>query len=215
MKFVSLDDFLDDVAPEVPGCPTFTIQDRIRWAATEFCKNSGVSVETTDSIDLEANEEELSLPTPSGDVRVWQVLWMKTDSGPVLELDRRSMNERGIQWDGLTGDYPLSYVRKSNEVVQLIPKPTVDRVGALTLHCSYIPTRDADRLDAVLLDEWREAIVCGALSKLLNMSKEDWYDPSEARERGMMFSIYQSEARALADKDFSVGEQHVRMNPFA
>ena len=97
----------------------------------------------------------------------------------------------------------------------MIPKPTLDIAEAMTIHCSYIPQRDATRIDAVLVEEYYEAIVSGALYRLLKMSKEDWYDPQEARERRDWFAIAQSEARALADKDFTTGEQNVRMCPMA
>jgi len=215
MEFVSLDDFLDDVLVEVPGCPIYTARDRIRWAAIEFCKLTGVSVHTTEEIDWDADCSLVELPVPSSNVRAWQVLWISTVNGMLHALNRRQMNERGIIWDGLEAEAPDSYIRKSNTEIQLVPTPTSDTTSAMSIHCSYLPTRDATKLDAVLMDEYREAIVAGALSKLLNMSKEEWYDPAEARERSTWFSFACSEGRALADKDFQTGEQTVRMSPMA
>ena len=61
----------------------------------------------------------------------------------------------------------------------------------------------------------RSQVAHGALSRLLSMSKEEWYDPAEARERKMFFAIAMSEARALADKDFLTGDRRVQMSPMA
>lgn len=194
MDFVTLDEFLDDIMPEVPGCSVYTVQDCVRKAAIDFCKETGASVETIEGVDLDANEELLTLPAPSSYVRVWQLLSAEVAPGT-----------------GRT--FALHRVR--HDQVRLDPVPDTSLPEALTVRCSYIPTRNAARLDAVLADEWREAIVCGALERLLRMSKEAWYDPSEARERGMDFAIYKSEAKALAHKNFETTEQRVQMRPMA
>ena len=215
MDFVTIDDLLDDVLSEAIGCPIYTARDRIRWAAIQFCKQTGVSVETTSEIDLDAGEDIIQLPCPSTNVRAWQVLWLKTTENTVWPLNRRDLAERGLKWDGLEGQWPQGYVKTSNKEIRLIPKPDQDKTAVMTIHCSYIPQVEATRIDAVLVDEYREAIVHGALSRLLKMSAEEWYDPVEARERDMFFTIAQSEARALADKDFQTGEQTVKMRPMA
>ena len=215
MEFVNIDELLNEVLSEAVGCPIYTARDRIRWAAIEFCKQTGVSVETTSELDIEADEDIIELPSPSVSVRPWQVVWMKTTNGTVWPQDRRSLVEQNAKHEGLSGEFPLSYVRLAYNRVQFIPKPDIATAEALTIHCSYIPQRDATRIDAILIDEYRDAIVHGALYRLLKMSREEWADPSEAKERLTWFSIAQSEARALADKDFSTGEQTVIMTPLA
>jgi hypothetical protein len=215
MQSVKFDEFLDDVAPEVPGCPKITIISRLRMAAIDFCKETGVSVWTVEGVDLDAGEAVLTLPVPGSFAQVWQVVWAKTNNGPVTPLHRSAMIDRGIKWEGLTGRYPLNFVHHNPREIMLIPTPEYDLPGALTLHCSYIPTRNAKRVDARLLDEYREAIAHGALARLLKMRGEDWYDGAEAQERSIFFEIAKSEARAVAAKDFQAAEQHVRMSPLA
>ena len=215
MEFVSIDLFLDDVLPEVPGCSKYTAIDNIRLAAIDFCKQTGISVETSEEQDIDANEPIFDLPSPGSNVRPWQVLWMNSTQGPITPVSRRVAVEWGATWETLTGDWPCNYLHVNNSQVRFVPIPTESRSESLTVHCSYIPTRNADRLDAVLLDEYREAITSGALYRLLRMSKEPWYDPTEARERRDMFAIAVNFARPLADKDFMTGEQSVMMRPMA
>ena len=216
MDFVKLDDFLDDVLAEVPGCPIYTARDHVRRAAIEFCKQTGVSTHTTVDIDIDADEAVMTLPCPSVSVQSWQVLWLRVpEQGIVGPLARRSMVEHGLEWEGQTGNPPRGYVRLNRNEIQLVPTPDADESNAMSIHCSYIPQKDATYLDAILMDEYREAITSGALSRLLRMSKEDWYDRMEAQERKEWFAIAMSEARALADKDFQTGEQTVAMNPMA
>ena len=215
MDFVSIDEFLPDILPEVVGCSKYAVQDAVRLAVIEFCKTTGVSVETTEEIDLEGDEAVLDLPTPGGDVEPWQVLWMKTDVGPVDPMDRRKMNESRHQWGTQTGPRPDVYMNINRKQVRLSPIPVEDASEVLDVHCSYIPKRDASRIDARIFDEYREAITSGALSKLMKKSGTDWYDRDEARERALFFAIEMSMARGLADNDFSTGPQTVQMNPMA
>lgn len=215
MEFVSIDEVINEVLAEVPGCPIFTARDRIRWAAIEFCKQTGVSVETTRELDIDADEAVVTLPCPSASVQTWQVLWIKTTRGPVVPLDRRAMSEGRAEWEGLTGDYPKGYVRRGRGLIEFVPVPVATLTEEMSIHCSYIPRRTATRIDRVLVDEYSEALVSGALSRLLKMSKEVWHDKMEARERQEWFSIAMSEARALADKDFQTGPQTVQMRPMA
>lgn len=215
MEFVNLEELVDEVLAEAPGCPIYTARDKIRLAAIDFCKQAGVSVETTFDLDVDADENIVQLPEPGSDVRVWQILWIKTTENTVLPVDRRSAAERNAQWDTATGRTPLGYVRRSNTEIQLIPIPTEDLSEVMTIHCSYVPKRDADRLDAVLIDEYRDVVVHGALSRLFKMSKEAWYDRVESIERGQFFQYGVNEARALADKDFLTGPSVVQMRPFA
>jgi len=215
MDFVSINEFVDDVMSEVPGCPIYTVRDKIRIAAIDFCKTTGVSVNTTYELDLDAGDSMLQVPSPSVSVVPWQVLWLKTSYGPVWPVGRRVLVDHDAEWAGLTAEYPTCYIRKSNTELQLIPTPTVNDPGVMTIHCSYIPARSAMRFDSVLLDEYQEAITHGALYRLLKMSSDPWYDRAESMERRDFFSIAQSEARALADKDFQTGEQMVQMSPMA
>lgn len=215
MDFVNFKEFLDDVLPEVPGCSLYTALDRVRWSAIEFCKQTGVSVETNEELDIEADEAVIDVPSPASYVQPWQVLWVQNTQGTVRPLDRRTLAENGVKWKELTSDWPPEYVRLSRNQIRLVGIPENDHDEALTIHASYIPVPAATKVDVVLLQEYREAIVSGALSRLLNMSKERWHDRAESIERRDQLAIAISGARALADKDFTTGEQTVQMNPMA
>lgn len=218
MEFVNISEIIDEVVAEVPGCPVYTVRKQVIWAAIEFCRETNVSVYTEYEIDIDADCEVIQLPCPSASVRVWQPLWIKTaraGNSTLHPLNRRRLAERGANWQGLEGDWPLSYVRLNKDRIQLIPMPKNDHEAALTIHCSYLPAREATRLDEVLIEEYGDAIINGALYRLLRMSKQAWHDAVESRERRDWFSMAMSDAKALAIKDFQSGEQTVIMRPMA
>lgn len=216
MEFVKLEDFLDDVMPEISGCTEFAAEDRIRRAAIELCRESMISQETTEELDLEANERILEIPALSNDVLMHRILWMKNTKTFMHLYNRRHLAERNIVWDAPgTTDYPGSYVQKSRTEIELIPAPRLDKSGEINVHCAYIPSKNAKRLDAVLIDEYRDAIASGALSRLLMMSGEAWYNPKAAAINEAQFRHYISKAIAAVNKDKTVVNDRVQLIPFA
>lgn len=216
MKFVSIDEWLDDVSPEVPGCTEFTIQDRVRWAAIEFCRKTLASQETMTEIDLDAGEPLVTVPAPGSYVRPYMVIWAKTTQRFLKALNSVQLATRGIDFmSEATGEWPSSFIRESSDTIRVLPVPATNRAASMSIRAAYIPARNSEKVDAMLLDEYREAITAGALSKLLNMSKEEWYDPNEAANYGAEFFTQISNARAKVNKDHLYQDTQVVMSPFA
>lgn len=215
MDLINIDDFLDDVMPELPGCTEFLAIDRLRFAAIEFCRRTLISQETVEELDLDADEPELSIPTPNNSVRVYRIMWIKSPHRTLTPLPKQPLTNQSRDWATLgTADWPMSYVRLSKDTVYLIPVPSEDKNGVITAHIACIPERDATKLDAVLIDEHREAIAAGALSRLLKMKKEGWYDPTSAQQYAIDFASEISNARASVNKDQLMADIHVQLNKF-
>jgi hypothetical protein len=215
MNLISIDDFLDDVMPELPGCTEFLAIDKLRFAAIEFCRKTLVSQETVDELDLDAGEPELTIPTPNSSVRVYKIMWIKSPHRTLVAAPKQPLTDRSRNWDTIgEADWPISYVRLTNDTVQLIPPPLVDKSAVITAHVACIPTKSASRLDEVLIDEYREAIAAGALSRLLNMAKEPWFDREAAKRNAFDFASEISNARATVNKDGLMADTRVQFNKF-
>lgn len=215
MNLISIDDFLDDVMPYLPGCTEFLAMDRLRFAAIEFCRRTFVSQETIEELDLDADEPELNIPAPNNSVRVYRIMWIKSPHRTLTPAPKQMLTNRSRDWaNGATADWPTSYVRLSNDTVYLIPVPLKAKDGVITAHIACIPTRDASKFDALLIDEHREAIAAGALSRLLIMRKEPWYDGASAQQYAIDFASEISTARASVNKDQLMADIHVQLNKF-
>lgn len=215
MDLISIDDFLDDVMPDLPGCTEFLAIDRLRFAAIEFCRRTLISQETVDELDLDANDPELAIPPPNNSVRVYRIMWIKTPHRTLAQLPKQPLADRSRDWTTAgTADWPTSYVRLTNDTVHLIPTPLADNSGVVTAHIACIPTKDSTKFDSVLMDEHRAAIMAGALSRLLKMRKEPWYDPESAQQYAIDFASEISNARASVNKDQLMADTRVQFNKF-
>lgn len=220
MDFDRIDDMLDDVMPSVPGCTEFTAIDKLREAAIEFCRKTLYSQETIEDVDLDANEPVITLDTSSNQTLITRIMmvWNKDLERFLDEYNRLQMKNRQIGWRtsaaGATS-YPSAYVRESQTEIRIFPVPTVSTAGVLDITIAVIPAKACTRLDRRLFEEHREAIVSGALARLLRQSNTDWYDPNGARDYEATFYEAISQAKAAVNKDFVREDTRVQMRPMA
>jgi hypothetical protein len=215
MDLISIDEFLTDIMPELPGCTEFIAMDKIRLAAIEFCRLTQVSQETMVELDLEEDEAYVDIPTPNNSVRVYKVMWARIPHRSLTPYRRQPLANRHMNWDETgTGEWPTSFIQEKKGQIRVIPTPNQDQLGALTAHVCFIPARNATKLDALLLDDYRDAIASGALQRLLMMRKEAWYDPDSAQLHMRSFASEISNARATVNKDQLMADTRVQMHRF-
>jgi hypothetical protein len=215
MEFVDIDTLLDYAMPQLPGCTEFLALDKLRFSVIEFCRRTLASQEDVTELDIEADEPLLEIPAPSNNVLVYRVMWIKTPNRTINGYIKNALADRSIDWNnGATGDWPTAFVRVSSDTVQLIPVPSVQHVGSITAHIACIPTNVATKIDKSLYEEHLEAIVSGALSRLLPMRKEPWYDPDYATVCARDFASAISNARASVNKDQLMADVRVQPHHF-
>ena len=206
----------DDIRLECPSAPNPLIQNKVRQAAIEVCKRTMVSRETLDLIDIEDGVKKYKLEPPSSCLKIWRVLWMKHASVRLLNpIARHGMVSMGFDWENATGEAATDWIQITNDVVQLWPAPTKNLDEGLEAHVAFIPDPQSPKLDERLYFYYKEAIVAGTLSKLLNMSGTDWYDRNSAMFREKEFQVEISKILANTKKDESVADLTVAMRPFA
>ena len=217
MNYVDISEWFDSIRVEAPAAPNPLITDKIRLASMEVCKRTMVSRETLDLIDIEAGVKQYIIEPPSSCLKIWRVLWMKTINGvsPLTPVSRHNLISMGVDWERATGEAATDWVQIKNDIVQLWPAPTIDLDEELEAHVAFIPDPRTPRLDDRLYFYYKEAIVAGALSKLLSMSGTEWYDQKAALIRGREFQVEISKILANTQKDESVADLQVAMRPFA
>lgn len=217
MNLTNITEWYDDIRVETPAAPNPLIADKVRLAAIEVCKRTMVSRETLDLIDIEAGVKQYKIEPPSSCLKIWRVLWMKTINGtsPLHPVSRHNLISQGVDWERATGEAATDWVQIKNDIVQLWPAPTKDLDEELEAHVAFIPDPRTPKLDDRLYFYYKEAIVAGALAKLLGMSGTEWFDRQSAMIREREFQAEISKILANTQKDESVADLNVAMRPFA
>ena len=183
-----------DILPYVPLCPDALVEQHIRSATIEFCERSKAYILDIDPFNTTAGVYEYDFDIPVA-TEVHQVLDMTHDGNDMDPISPRSLELNYPDWRNRTGS-PHVYLQKSSSLFWIVPVPsgTKEVIASVALK----PTRTSNNIDSTISNQYRDAIVYGALYRLLRMPNREWTDIGAAREYLAQFNseIIQAELRA-------------------
>lgn len=154
-------DFYDLLLPDVPGCPFVAASFALRQSAIAFCEQSLAWTYLHPDIAVVNDVDEYAYVPPVGAL-VHAVTYAEFNDheidAKVKDVDMRIWN-----WRNQTGS--PQYVLGGPSGIRLVPTPDVE--GTLKLVVALKPDNDATGIDDEIYQEYREAIVHGALAKLM------------------------------------------------
>lgn len=188
--------FFDLLAPEVPGCPQVAQTLALRRAAIAFCEQSMVWRESHNPISVSVGTAEYDFIPP--DQAVVHTVQYAQFEGRELEITGQD-NIRIQDWRDQTG-FP-QYLLSGPTALTLVPEPDVE--GTLTLLVTLKPVPGATDIPDLLYNEYREAIVHGALSRLMLSPKKPYTDAGLASYHQHQFQIKTAAAGTRADRNYT------------
>jgi len=193
---ISYEALFPDVLPQVMGCPDTLVENNIRSAAIEFCEKAEVYRTELDPITAVAEKYEYDFDAPSGTV-VHRIEWMTYEGGDLEPLTSSLLEQRLPEWRDRTGK-PTYYVQQSSEAFYIAPTPASNASLAIRVKAVLKPTHTSSACDNDVMNNYRDAIVNGALFRLLRMPNKDWTDLSAAGVYGSLFNEAIARASEIA-----------------
>ena len=182
----------------VSGCPDLLIENSVRASAIEFCERTGAYQIEMDPITTVANSYEYDLEAPTG-TTVHKIMWVTFEGNDLEPVSTTVLEQRKPKWreTGYTGT-PDLYVHQSTNTVWLVPVPNTTSSGSTIVRAQMKPTHTSTGCDEQIMNEHRDAVVNGALFRLLRMPGRDWSDISGAQIYGGLFgeAVVNAERRA-------------------
>jgi hypothetical protein len=177
---MNIADLTESLAIEVPGCPSSTIRDMLRWAQRELCNEGNAWLVSDGPVVVGANTPFAEVDVPSG--------------AETLRITKLFQNGRELK-PGLdylqTGSGGVKFLRSLPESVTLL--------GEIVCRPAY-----GKDMPAELLSRWAEALMDGARSRLM-LLPQPWQDKSLAEHYRRKFLDAQSHARSLAASGYQSG----------
>ena len=183
-----------EVLPYVPLCPDSLVEQNLRSATIEFCERSKAYILDMAPFNTISGVYEYDFEIPSG-TEVHQVLYMTYDGRDMDPISPRSLELNYPDWRDRTGN-PHVYLQKTPTTFWVVPVPSgSDQIIASV---ALKPTRSSNNIDTTISNTYRDAIIYGALYRLLRMPHREWSDIGAAQEYSFQFSqeIQQAELRA-------------------
>ncbi len=190
----SYSSLVKEVLPYVPLCPDSLVEQNIRAAAIEFCERSKAYILDLDAFSTIAGVFEYDFDIPTG-TEVHQILYMTEDGNDMDPISPRSLELNYPDWRDRTGN-PHVYLQKTPTTFWVVPVPSGTRQVIVSV--ALKPSRTSNNIDTTVANQYRDAIIYGALYRLLRIPSREWTDVGAAREYLAQFNleIQQAELRA-------------------
>ncbi len=195
---ISYETLLPEIIPMIPGCPDTLIETNIRAAAIELCEKAAVYQQELDPVTTVANIYEYDLEPPSGTV-VHKIMWVLFDGHDLEPISTGLLEQRLPKWrDADQAGDPEYFVKVNQSTFFLVPVPNETKSQAVILRAQLKPTYSSTACDDDVMTDYREAIVQGALFRLLRMPSKEWTDFGAAQVYGALFqqSVQAADLRA-------------------
>lgn len=225
MDFIGLDAMLPDILTHVRGCSNYTIMEKVRLTAIDFCRRTLFSQETICELDITEGEIFVPIPCPSTQVEKIYVLIVElATQGALREYNKRTLNQIGTtsRFNRLNPyaqqptDFPLGWMNTKNKSgINLVPTPAKDQPGEVSVQVAYQPTRNSTKIDRLLFDDHRQALIEGTLYRLLKMSAEEWGDSRAAMIHDRDYEIEVSNTKVEVQRDFGLAATFIQPQPLA
>ena len=175
---LDLIDFTPDVLAAAPGCPGFTAKRAVLAAAIEFAEMTWCLQSEHDPFDLEAGIAEYELDAPYSQ-RITGIINVRIN-GEAIDPATVAEKDRGkTTWRTETAQYPDCFLRDKSRTIttlKMYPLPLADVDDAVTTLIASTLKRDAVKIPDEFGENYFEAIVAGATSRVLFQPGQPWGD---------------------------------------
>ena len=190
----SYSSLVKEVLPYVPLCPDLLVERNLRSAAIEFCERSKAYILDMDPFTTTSGVYEYDFDIPTG-TEVHQILYMTYDGQDMDPISPRSLELNYPDWRDKSGN-PHVYLQKTPTTFWVVPVPSGPKevIASVALK----PSRTSNSIDTTVSNQYRDAIIYGALYRLLRIPNREWTEIGSAQEYLYQFNleIQQAELRA-------------------
>lgn len=195
---ISYESLVPEVAPNLYGCPDLLIKNSIRSAVIELCEKASVYQAELDPVTTVSGIYEYDLEAPSG-TSVQKILWV-THQGKDLEPITSTLLEQRIpKWrEASNASTPAYFIKQNTSTFWLAPIPSTTIVSSTLVRAVLKPTHTSTTCADEVMNDYRDAIINGALFRLLRIPNKDWTDLKGANTYGILFAnaVVEAERRA-------------------
>jgi len=194
---IKLIDLIPEVQAAAVSCPGFTAERAVLGAAIEFSEMSWFMQEEHDPFDLEAGVSEYELDAIPQH-KITGLINVRINGERIDPFSPSQKSQRVPSWRSDIAVYPTGYVRqmsKTVKTVRLYPIPIGDVSDAVEALIALAPSRSATRIDDRFGEDHYDAIISGAIARVLDLPGHEWSNPGAAANYNQSFKDYAYSAR--------------------
>jgi hypothetical protein len=214
-------DFLPQVVSFLPGCSEPLAAKHVLEICRDFCQFAGIWQQTLDPVSTVYGMRTYDLSPPIGaNIVSVTKAWHRNIEIKVINGDARSIRPElyndSFQGAGNNPGTPrLLLVDFENSAMVLDPPPSTTEDNALTIRVVLKPSRTAQSVPNLLLEEYEYAISQGAIARIASVPSQPFTDKQAALIANVEYLKARADAAIRANKTFARSQSAVRPRPFA
>jgi hypothetical protein len=201
MAIVTYDTYVPELQPYVPGCPRPTIINALQRTGWAFFTGSLAYRLWVPAFDLTISTTSYVIPGLPTETEVTQITTMYSQGVPVNEVTHEQFFALDPEWPSKTGTNPQWFTALTDiSTFNIIPIPEATVADAFNLQVALAPTLTATGVEQAFFEQWKDGLIDGALSRLMEMPGKTWTDVKGAATRQARYIAEMAQARAQANK---------------
>lgn len=208
MKPIS--DFFPRMLPYLPGCSEPLAAQAILDAAIVFCEDAQVVREELDSFTTATGEKSYALDAPSQQ-QIARVLDVTVDGRSLPGIAAEDVD----LLVGAEGSPMSFYTSRNGSELLLNLFPTPDKAYQVQVRAALRPTRNATQLEDDLFNLWSDAVIAGAMARVMAIPGQPFSDPAGSAGYDVAAARAANKARVEGNFGRVRANMRVRSRPFA
>jgi len=200
---VGFDDFLPNILLEASDCPPEVAEQAVLTTLRDFCKKTRIWQETLDPETLLANIAEYDLTYDDEGLSKVAIVEARLNGIEIPVLSEKQMSKSIKGWRQDVGEQPICVIDLSGDRYRVYPTPNIKLANVLELDVALKPSSDGAVVGDIVLEDYSEAIECGALFRLQKMTNKEWSNPQNAQANHIIYRRGRNNAQNRVAKDFA------------
>lgn len=182
MAIVAFSELSPEVLAAAPACPTPTVVRALRSAARELCEKASCYQYDMGVVVVPAGIATVALDVPNQTV-LHKPIALTLDGHKLWPTSPTLLDQDYRDWRTSTG-IPSHFMRSTEDQSDLmlypIPQGTYTTTTGLRGRIAVKPTRNATGVEEIFFERYQDAVIDGALGRLLTIRSAPWYQPDLA-----------------------------------
>jgi hypothetical protein len=196
VSLVDLEVLYPRIASQTRGLNQTSAIEELAAAARVFCRETLFWRQTV-STSSNANDPLLIVDPIGNDAEPVGVFWVQYGSQKLWPRTEADMNRAAPAWRDSMAATPRYFIHPGDDELILYPTPLVVETKVL-IRAAYQPKPGVLRVGERVMRHYDEALVDGALHRILRMPNSPWSNPGAAEEARIRFEGAISRARVEA-----------------
>lgn len=215
MALVNINTLVPQVAIHTKRCPNPVIEQALLEACIDLCEKSAIW-RVVDTLTTASGIYEYPLSGLPATSEIAHIITAAIEDLPIFFASPEYIQSLFPTWPDTVADRRqqpqyITFIKPQTLALAAVPDDAYD----LKFIVSVKPTRTATQIESTVLNEAMDAIVSGAIHKVLMQRDNPWFDPQSAVYHGKMWRYNTGQIRAKVNKGLTRADVVVALKPFA